>query len=234
MRCSHQTYSICLHSRIIVSISPVISMCSFHWAPVLYYFDRRHLRVPSSNMLHRPVLQPTPVLPIYAPRRSVQVYAEQHHLPVIRDHMVKANLSQRATLKCKSPAPNRPDSSLSRSTTAGVTSALQHAKAFNPLKVVYLFLVTCWTSSSTSSSIRWFFPLRKKREQSVVSILSCVRCLHHEFAYCHLIICNLSLSLFPFQLQPYDLICIAYGCECTTQRSSTAPTETLIYSTGYW
>lgn len=87
------------------------------------------------RMMNRPVLQPTPVLPIYTPRRSNGFYADQHYLPLIRDQMVKANLNQRANFKCKSPAPHRSESSLSRSTTAGLTNSRQQKKSFNPLKV---------------------------------------------------------------------------------------------------
>ncbi len=50
--------------------------------------------------------------------------------------MIKANLAQKANFKCKSPLPYRPDSSLSRSTTAVVTASQLQMKTYNPLKVL--------------------------------------------------------------------------------------------------
>jgi hypothetical protein len=49
--------------------------------------------------------------------------------------MIKANLAQKASFKCKSPLPYRPDSSLSRSTTAVITASQLQIKTYNPLKV---------------------------------------------------------------------------------------------------
>ena len=49
--------------------------------------------------------------------------------------MIKANLTQKASFKCKSPLPHRPDSSLSRSTTAVITASQLQIKTHNPLKV---------------------------------------------------------------------------------------------------
>ncbi len=82
------------------------------------------------------MLQPTPILPIYTPRRSITLYTRQQHLPLIKDRMIKANLAQKANFKCKSPLPYRPDSSLSRSTTAVVTASQLQMKTYNPLKVL--------------------------------------------------------------------------------------------------
>lgn len=106
----------------------------------IYVYFFRQLQLPSSSFANRTVLQPTPVLPIFTPHRSVTLYAEQKHLPLIKDRMVKANLSQRATFKSKSPLPYRPESSLSRSTTAIVTASQLQTKTYNPLKVLtYIF-----------------------------------------------------------------------------------------------
>ncbi len=49
--------------------------------------------------------------------------------------MIKANLAQKASFKCKSPPPRRSDSSLSRSTTALITASQLQIKTYNPLKV---------------------------------------------------------------------------------------------------
>jgi hypothetical protein len=76
--------------------------------------------------INRTVLHPTPILPIYAPRRSVTL---------LRDRIIKTNLAQKASFKCKSPPPYRPDSSISRSTTAMLTSSQLQMKISNPLKV---------------------------------------------------------------------------------------------------
>jgi len=100
-----------------------------------YFKSFRRLQVPSSTNLNRPVLQPTPILPIFAPRRSVTLYTNQQNLPLIKDRMIKANLAQKASFKCKSPPPHRPDSSLSRSTTAIITASQLQMKTYNPLKV---------------------------------------------------------------------------------------------------
>ncbi|CAF3948618.1 unnamed protein product [Rotaria sp. Silwood2] len=101
--------------------------------PSAYIQDSLHLQIPSSNFTNRSILQPTPILPIYAPHRSVTLFAEQQHLPLIKDRMIKANLSQKASFKCKSPT-CRPDSSISRSTTAVVTASQLKTKTHNPLK----------------------------------------------------------------------------------------------------
>ena len=115
-------------------------------------------------MMNRPVLQPTPVLPIYTPRRSSGFYADQHYLPLIRDQMVKANLNQRATFKCKSPAPHRSESSLSRSTTAGLTNSRQAMKAYNPLKVTHQLehLILLFHLRHPSRSIESLFRLSSR------------------------------------------------------------------------
>ncbi len=51
--------------------------------------------------------------------------------------MIKANLAQKASFKCKSPSPYRPDSSLSRSTAAAMTASQLQIKTYSPLKVLY-------------------------------------------------------------------------------------------------
>ncbi|CAF3656598.1 unnamed protein product [Rotaria sordida] len=102
--------------------------------PSAYIQDSSQLQIPSSNFTNRSILQPTPVLPIYAPHRSVTLFAEQQHLPLIKDRIIKANLSQKASFKCKSPPLHRPDSSLSRSTTAVINASQLQTKTYNPLK----------------------------------------------------------------------------------------------------
>lgn len=101
----------------------------------LLYF--RRLQIPSTNNLNRTVLQPTPILPIFPPRRSITLYTTPQNLPILKERMIKANLAQKASFKCKSPLPYRPDSSLSRSTTAVVTNSQLQIKTFNPLKVIF-------------------------------------------------------------------------------------------------
>ncbi len=56
-------------------------------------------------------------------------------MTLIRDRIIKTNLAQKASFKCKSPLPHRPDSSLSRSTTAMLTASQMQIKTNNPLKV---------------------------------------------------------------------------------------------------
>ncbi|CAF4322960.1 unnamed protein product [Rotaria socialis] len=102
--------------------------------PSAYIQDSSQHQISSSSFTNRSVLQPTPVLPIYAPHHSVTLYTEQQHLPLIKDRIIKSNLSQRANLKCKSPLPYRSDSSLSRSTTAVITATQVATKTHNPLK----------------------------------------------------------------------------------------------------
>jgi hypothetical protein len=92
----------------------------------------RRLQIHPPTNINRPVLQATPILPIYTPRRSVTLYTSQQHLPLLKERIIKANLAQKASFKCKSP---RPDSSLSRSTSAIVTSSQLQFKPYNPLKV---------------------------------------------------------------------------------------------------
>lgn len=112
-------------------------MLLFIYKTYLYYYSYRQLQISSSNYTTRPVLQPTPVLPIYAPNRSVTLYTDQQHLPLIKERIIKANLLQKATFKCKSPLPYRPDSSISRPTTAVITAAQLPTKIHNPLKVIF-------------------------------------------------------------------------------------------------
>lgn len=96
----------------------------------------RRLHVPSATNNNRTVLQPTPILPIYTSRRSVTLIAAQpKHLSLLKDRMIKATLGQKASFKCKSPLPYRPDSSLSRSTTAVLTASQLQIRTNNPLKV---------------------------------------------------------------------------------------------------
>jgi hypothetical protein len=107
---------------------------------IQFFSSFRRLQGPSSIMPNRTVLQPTPVLPIYSPRRSITLFTEQQHLPLIKERMIKANLAQKACFKCKSPLPYRPDSSLSRSTTAVITASQLQIKTYNPLKVTFQFI----------------------------------------------------------------------------------------------
>ena len=85
------------------------------------------------------MLQPTTILPIYSPRRSITLINGQQHLPIIKERMIKANLAQKASFKCKSPLPYRPDSSQSRSTTVVMTASQLQMKTYNPLKVKIRF-----------------------------------------------------------------------------------------------
>ncbi|CAF3602731.1 unnamed protein product [Adineta steineri] len=88
----------------------------------------------SSTPINRLVLQPTPVLPIYTSNYPVTLFTEQQHLPVVKDRMIKANLTQKANFKCKSPPFFRSESSLSRSTVAVVATSQMQTKSNNPLK----------------------------------------------------------------------------------------------------
>ena len=114
----------------------------FSWIDFIQLYSRR-LHIPSATNNNRPVLQPTPILPIYSNRRSVTLIAAQpKHLSLFKDRMVKATLAQRASFKCKSPLPYRPESSLSRSTTAVLTASQLQIRTHNPLKVHPLLAVT--------------------------------------------------------------------------------------------
>ena len=90
-------------------------------------------------MSNRSILHPAPIIPIYSSRRSVAFINNSQHVPVLKERMIKANLAQKASFKCKSPLPYRPDSSLSRSTTAVLTASQLQMKTYNPLKVIIKF-----------------------------------------------------------------------------------------------
>lgn len=104
----------------------------------VFFFNRR-LHISSTTNINRPVLQPTPILPIYTSHRSTTLIIGQSHLPLVKERILKANLAQKANFKCKSPLPFRPDSSLSRSTTALLTASQLQMKTYNPLKVLGKF-----------------------------------------------------------------------------------------------
>ncbi|UJR33151.1 hypothetical protein I4U23_020608 [Adineta vaga] len=102
--------------------------------PSAYIQQTSRFHTTASTHVNRPVLQPTPILPVYTSRRSITLFADQQHLPLIKDRMIKANLTQKASLKCKSPTLHRSDSSLSRSTTVAPTITQVPIKSNNPLK----------------------------------------------------------------------------------------------------
>lgn len=131
---SNQTNSNGLHSRIIVSCW---FQLQFQGQRSRWVCSFRQNSINTSNVLARPVLPTAQILPVYPSRRTISFLTDPNQLPAIRDHMVKVNLNQRATFKCKSPAPIRPDSSLSRSTAGGPSSSTHQLKAFNPLKVYW-------------------------------------------------------------------------------------------------
>ncbi|CAF0943191.1 unnamed protein product [Adineta ricciae] len=102
--------------------------------PSAYIQKASRFQTVSATNSNRPVLQPTPILPIFTSRRSVSLIADQQHLPLIKDRMIQANLAQKTSLKCKSPPLYRSDSSLSRSTTAVHSTNQPPTKSNNPLK----------------------------------------------------------------------------------------------------
>ena len=65
----------------------------------------------------------------YPRRQYLQPMTSTSHLTLINDHVLKENLSQRTTLKCKTP---RMGSALSRSTTYGGN---EDQKTSRPLQV---------------------------------------------------------------------------------------------------
>ncbi|CAF1168400.1 unnamed protein product [Adineta steineri] len=96
--------------------------------------DSLRFHASSSTPTNRLVLQPTPVLPIYTSNYPVTLFTQQQHLPVVKDRMIKANLTQKANFKCKSPPFFRSESSLSRSTVTVVATSQIQTKSNNPLK----------------------------------------------------------------------------------------------------
>ncbi|CAF0957209.1 unnamed protein product [Adineta steineri] len=96
--------------------------------------DSPRFHASSSTPINRLVLQPTPVLPIYTSNYPVTLFTQQQHLPVVKDRMIKANLTQKANFKCKSPPFFRSESSLSRSTVTVVATSQIQTKSNNPLK----------------------------------------------------------------------------------------------------
>ncbi len=94
-----------------------------------FFLKIRHYQVPSSIVIDEP-LPPKLINPIFV----------KPHLPSIKDHVMKENLTLKATLKCKSP---RPSSLFSRSNTFVGNEAEEQTKSSHPLQVSYFYQNNC-------------------------------------------------------------------------------------------
>ena len=102
---------------------------SSDWYPVFpnlgTFFHSERVPVPISIVPRQPI----PVLPKLAPIPL--------HLPLIKERTVHDNLTQKSTLKCKSP---RPGTNLSRSTVSNGADRHHSPRLHHPLQVSYRHL----------------------------------------------------------------------------------------------
>jgi hypothetical protein len=78
------------------------------------------------------------------PRSLIKPVFVPKQLPSIKERTIKENLTQKATLKCKSP---RPESAFSRSTTFVATESSHHplqVLCLYPIINLYLILNSIW------------------------------------------------------------------------------------------